>query len=312
MNKIWLKYIFSAAALTAQLCAAYAYPTKPITVMVGYGAGGGTDAVVRSLTKPLGDILGVTILVQNVPGAGGGVAAKKVANAPADGYTILATTSSTFSLEPQAKKTAYSNEEFIHIATISQFQGAMFAKADKPYNNLQELIALAKKENRPIKYASFFLVDKLLMGYIGKKEGVKMIPVPVKGGNGAVQAALAGDVDLAYSGGSWAPHVASGSAKVIFATSYDRLKLAPNLVAMKDLGYSMGSTSYLTLSMAKDTPPDVLKKVSASISKAIQDPKMKNSAISRNMDPTYHDIAGTAMLIQVESSAFAEMLKSQN
>ena len=133
------------AAVASTMGYAYAFPNGPITVVVGYGAGGGTDTVVRSLAKPLGDALGVTVLVQNAPGAGGGVAASKVASAAADGHTIVATTSSTFSLEPQAMKTAYNNADFVHVATISQFQGAMFTKADKPYNNLGELIALAKE-----------------------------------------------------------------------------------------------------------------------------------------------------------------------
>jgi len=139
-----------------------------------------------------------------------------------------------------------------------------------------------------------------------------MIPMPVKGGNGAVKAALAGDVDLAYSGGSWAPHVASGAAKAIFATSYDRLKLAPDLVSMKDLGYAMGSTSFLTLSMAKGTPPDVVAKISAAIEKASSDEKMRQAALTRNMDPTYRDSAATGKLIEAEEKAFAEMLKSRD
>ncbi len=300
------------AAVAATMGYAHAFPNGPVTIVVGYGAGGGTDTVVRSLAKPLGEALGVTVLVQNAPGAGGGVAASKVAAAAADGQTIVATTSSTFSLEPQAMKTAYSDSDFVHVATISQFQGAMFTKADKPYNSLAELVAQAKKENKPIKFASFFLVDKLLMSYIGKKEGVKMIAMPVKGGNGAVKAALAGDVDIAYSGGSWAPHVASGAAKTIFATSYDRLKLVPDLVSMKDLGYTIGTTSFLTLSVAKGTPPAVVEKLSAAIKKASANEQMRQAALTRNMDPTYQDAAATTALITTEAKAFAEMLKAQD
>lgn len=287
------------------------FPSKPITVIVGYGAGGGTDAVVRALTEPLGKILNTTILVQNVSGAGGGVAASRVARSDADGYTLLATTSSTFSLEPQAAKTTYTNDDFQHIATIAQFQGAMFAKADKPYQTLPQLVALAKKENRPIKYASFFLVDKLVMNYIGKIEGVKMIPVPVKGGNGAVQAALSGDVDIAYSGGSWAPHVESGAAKALFATSYDRLLLAPNLVSMKDLGYPIGTTSYLTLSAPKGTPKAVVDKLAASVQKAMAVELVQKAASTRYMDGTFYGSAQTTQILKIESDSFATMLKTK-
>jgi len=287
------------------------FPSKPITVIVGYGAGGGTDAVVRALTEPLGKILDTTVLVQNVPGAGGGVAASRVARSDADGYTLLATTSSTFSLEPQATKTTYKNDDFQHIATIAQFQGAMFAKASKPYETLPQLIELAKKENRPVKYASFFLVDKLVMNYIGKIEGVEMIPVPVKGGNGAVQTALSGDVDIAYSGGSWAPHVESGAAKVLFATSYDRLKLAPNLVAMKDLGYPIGTTSYLTISVPKGTPEAVVNKLATAIEQAMAVDLVQKAAATRYMDGTFYGPAQTTQILNLESDSFATMLKSQ-
>lgn len=305
---------FALATLASfSLTTAYAdnFPSKPITVIVGYGAGGGTDAVVRALTEPLGKILNTTILVQNVSGAGGGVAASRVARSDADGYTLLATTSSTFSLEPQAAKTAYKNDDFQHIATIAQFQGAMFAKADKPYQTLPQLIDLAKKENRPIKYASFFLVDKLVMNYIGKIEGVEMIPVPVKGGNGAVQAALSGDVDIAYSGGSWAPHVESGAAKVLFATSFDRLKLAPNLVSMKDLGYPLGTTSYLTLSAPKGTPKVVVDKIAAAVEQAMAVELVQKAASSRYMDGTFYGSSQTTEILQTESDSFATMLKKQ-
>lgn len=285
------------------------FPSKPITFVVGYGAGGGTDAVVRALAEPMGKILNTTILVQNISGAGGGVAATKVARAQADGYTLLATTSSTFSLEPQANKTAYKNADFVHVATIAQFQGAMFTKADKPFNNLPQLIAQAKKENRPIKFASFFLVDKLVMNYIGKIEGVQMVPVPVKGGSGAVRAALSGDVDLAYSGGSWAPQVKNGAAKALFATSYDRLKLAPNLVAMKDLGYPIGTTSFLTLSAPKGTPKAVVDKIAKAAEQALTDETVKNAASGRYMDATFYGPNKTMEILQTESAAFAEMLK---
>jgi tripartite-type tricarboxylate transporter receptor subunit TctC len=302
-----------AALVTMSMSTAHAdnFPSKPITVIVGYGAGGGTDAVVRALTEPLGKILNTTILVQNVAGAGGGVAASRVARSDADGYTLLATTSSTFSLEPQAAKTTYQDGDFVHIATISQFQGAMFSKADKPYKTLPQLIELAKKENRPIKYASFFLVDKLVMDYVGKIENVQMIPVPVKGGNGAVQAALSGDVDLAYSGGSWAPHVESGAAQVLFATSYDRLKFAPDVVAMKDLGYPIGTTSYLTISAPKGTPKAVVDKLAGAIEKAMLEELVQKAASTRYMDATFYGPAQTTDILKTELDSFATMLKSQ-
>ena len=255
--------MLAAAALLGAAGAAQAadFPTKAITMVVGYPAGGGTDLLVRAMAEPLQQRLGQQILVQNVAGAGGGVAAVRVSRAPGDGHMLLVTTSSTFSLEPQVQPTAYKESDFVHVATIGQFQGAVFANAKKPFSSLKELIAHVKAENRPIRHATFFQLDKLLLTYIAKKEGVDVVHVPVQGGSGAVHAVLQGDVDTAYSGGSWSPQVESGAAKALFATSYDRLALAPDLVSMKDLGYDIGTTSYMTVHAPAGTPKDVVDKL---------------------------------------------------
>ena len=288
------------------------FPTKPITIVVGYAAGGGTDTVVRGLTTLLSKELGETILVQNKGGAGGGVAAQHVAKSKPDGYTLLATTSSTFSLEPLINKTIYSNADFVHVASIGQFQGVMFTKADKPFNSLQELLALARKEGRPIKSASYFQLDKMAIRAIAAREGVEIIPVPVKGGNGSIQAVLGGEVDMAYSGGSWAPHVKSGAAKLLFATSYNRLKTAPDLVSMKDMGYSFGTTNYLTVSAPAGTPKAVVDRVSAAFKAAMSDPSVEKLANCRFMDLRYWSQAETDQIIADETSAFTQILSKGN
>ncbi|MGB7180549.1 MAG: tripartite tricarboxylate transporter substrate binding protein [Burkholderiaceae bacterium] len=305
-----LPLALAAMTIASSVAMAADFPTKQLTVIVGYSAGGGTDTIVRSMTDPLAKVLGQKILVQNVGGAGGGVAAVRVSKADADGYTLLATTSSTFSLEPQTKKTIYKNGDFKHVATIAQFQGVMFANKDKPYASLTEMIDKAKAENRPIKFASFFQLDKLVMQYIGKRAGVEMIPVPVKGGNGAVKAVLGGEVDAGYSGGSWAPHVQAGAAKALFATSYDRLGLAPDVPAMKDLGYDIGTTSYLTVSAPANTPDAVVKQLSAAIKEALAQPGPQEAGKKRFMDMTYYDDVATRKIIDKEIAAFGEMVKT--
>src|SRR3546814_5622661 len=112
----------AAALLGATLCAGAAtqaaeFPTKTVTLVVAYAAGGGTDILVRGLSEPLAQRLGQQVLVQNVPGAGGGVAAVRVAREPADGHMLLVTTSSTFSLEPQLPKTGYKDGDCAHVVT---------------------------------------------------------------------------------------------------------------------------------------------------------------------------------------------------
>lgn len=299
---------FVALFIGVTMAQAQDFPTKPVTVVVGYSAGGGTDTVVRGLTSLLSKELGESILVQNKGGAGGGVAAQYVSKSEPDGYTLLATTSSTFSLEPLLNTRLYSNKDFVHVATLGQFQGTMFTKADKPFNTLKELIDLARKEGRSIKSASYFALDKMAIRAIAAKEGIEIIPVPVKGGNGSIKAVLSGEVDMAYSGGSWAPHVKSGAAKLLFATSYNRLKTAPNLVSMKDLGYSFGTTNYLTVSVPKGTPKAVVDRISEAFKVAMSDPSVEKLAESRHMDLSYLNQADTDQVIADEMTAFTQIL----
>ncbi len=285
------------------------FKPEQVTIVVGYSAGGGTDTIVRAVAAPFGEALDANVLVQNVSGAGGGVAAAQVARANPDGLTLLATTSSTFSLEPQLQPTVYSNENFVHVATIGQFQGVMFTYADAPFSTLPEMIETAKKENRPIQYASYFQLDRLLMSYIGKQSGVEMIPVPVKGGNGSVQAVLAETVDAAYSGGSWAPHVESGAAKPIFATSGDRLKLAPDVPAMNELGFDLNTTNYLTVSAPAGTPQEAIEAIANAFEEALAVESVQEAGHARVMDTTFYGPEGTREIIESEISSFGAMIE---
>jgi tripartite-type tricarboxylate transporter receptor subunit TctC len=302
--------ILAAAAITIAGCmpaVAQDYPTKPVTIIVGYAAGGGTDVSIRAMAGPLAEILNERVLVQNVGGAGGGVAAVRVAGAKPDGYTLLATTSSTFSLEPLVQQTVYSDSDFTHIATVVQFQGAIFAPASAPFDNYAEMIAYLKETGRPLKHANYFQLDRLLMDYIARKEGIQVDFVPVQGGNGAVQAILSESVDTAYSGGSWSPHTQSGEAKPIFATSYERLVFAPDLEAMKDLGYDIGTTNYITISAPAGTPEDVVNKLSDALKQVTADEAMTKMGEQRFMEVGHWGPQETVDLINFEIESFREM-----
>ena len=246
------------------------FPTKPITIIVAYGAGGGTDAVVRTVAEPVSKALGQTILVQNKPGAGGGVAATFVKSKPADGYTLIATGSLTYSFEPQVLKAQYSHDDFAHVAVISQFQEGLFTHPSRSYKTMKDVIAAAKAEKRAIKYASLYQLDRTIFGYVAKQEGVKIIPVPTKGGNGTVQATLANQVDFGVSGGTFGPHAESGALRVIGAMTADRMPRFPDVMGMHDNGWKVGSENWLIVSAPKGTPKDVVAKLSAAFKEGIK------------------------------------------
>ena len=298
---------FAVAGPAAQ---AQEWPTKALTVVVAYPAGGGTDSLIRVMTDILSEKLGQKILVQNVSGAGGGVAAARVAKVKPDGYTVLATNSTSITLAPLVQKMLYDIDSFEHVAILGEFQNAMFANKDKPFNTLDELVAFAKKEGRPVSFASQLAIDRLLMQYIAKVKGFELRPLPVKGGAGAVQAVLAGDVDLSFSGGSWAPIVAAGNAKVLFAASYERLKQAPNLVSMKDLGFPFGVTSHISLHAPAGTPAPIVEKIAAAFKPAVEGKRAQNVGEKRNMAIAFQDTAGARQAMQKERKTYEKILEA--
>ncbi|MEQ8816859.1 MAG: tripartite tricarboxylate transporter substrate binding protein [Thalassobaculum sp.] len=298
-----------AAGIGAPAMAAE-WPTKAITIVVAYPAGGGTDISIRALTDTLGEKLGQPILVQNVGGAGGGVAATKVAKEPADGYTLLATNSTSITLAPLVQKALYDMDSFEHVAIIGEFQNAFFTGSKQPYDSLDGLIKTVKAENRAIKGASQLAIDRLVMQFIAKERGVEFVPVPVSGGSGSVQAVMSGDVDVAFSGGSWAPIVKAGDAKALFAASYERLKLAPDLVSMKDLGFPFGVTAHISLHAPAGTPPEVVKKIAAALEPAVNSEMVQTVGQKRFMDMTYRGGDAAAAVMKKERETYVTLVKT--
>lgn len=286
------------------------WPTKPVTIVVAYPAGGGTDAAIRAMTDILSSELGQPVLVQNVGGAGGGVAASQVIRNDPDGYTLLATNSTSITLAPLVQPAMYDVDSFDHVAILGDFQNAIFTGPQQPYNTLDELIETVIAQNRPMTYASQLAIDRLLMHYIAKERGVALRPVPVNGGSGAVQAVLAGDVDVAFSGGSWAPIVAAGDAKALFAASHDRLPMAPDLVGMGDLGFPFGVTSRISVHAPRGVPAERLERLSAAFEAASASELVQRVGEMRSMDMTFRGYAEAERTIAEERATYEQIIEA--
>ncbi|MDA7949549.1 MAG: hypothetical protein MPJ78_19000 [Hyphomicrobiaceae bacterium] len=130
MNFIRKAIVLTATGLAMTMGAmsgAIAFPEKPVTFIVGYGAGGGVDTISRTASKSLSKSLGQPIVIQNRPGAGGGLAVTGLKSAPADGHTIVATTSTTLTFDPHAKDVKFNTDDFDYIAAYGVFPEALHA-----------------------------------------------------------------------------------------------------------------------------------------------------------------------------------------
>jgi len=301
--------IAAGATLASVVGAAQAadFPTKPINMIIAYQAGGGTDIVVRAMSEKMSAVLGQPVRVQNKPGAGGGVAALYTAGAGADGHTIVVSTSTTYTLEPHLQKVAYKNEDFTHIANIGMFQEAIFSKAGSPFKSLQEMIAYAKKEGRPLKYASFYQLDKMITGYIAEKTGVKLIPVPVKGGAGVMPAVLGGHVDFGWSGGSFAPHVRAGTIDLLGVMTYERQPAFPDVPSMKDFGYDVGTEVFITVSTSAKVPKVAVDKLAAAFKEAQKEKVFIDAMTTRNQLIIYNGPSEMPALMKKQSEMYKKL-----
>ena len=148
------------------------YPEKPVTLVIPYKAGGSTETMARVYSKALGAALGTNVVVKTRPGGGGAVGATEVSTAPADGYTLLFAASTSLLWPPLTQKVEYDLNSFTYIGQITEYQQAIVAKADAPFNTMEELIEYAKTNS--LNYADQSTMSRSYIDFIGAQEGVVM------------------------------------------------------------------------------------------------------------------------------------------
>ena len=246
--------------------AAADYPNKPVTLVVPYKAGGSTETMARVFSKALGEALGVNVVVKTRPGAGGAVGATEVAAMAPDGYTILFAAASSLIWPPMTQNVKYDLDSFTYVGQITEYQQAIIAKADAPFNTMEELIEHAKSNS--LNFADQGGISKIFVDYIGGKAGVKWQAIPTKGGGEMVPFLLGGKVDFAWSGGV---HNRYGEdMKVLLSMNPGRLLASPDVPSVNEV-YGVSMPSQAVIVVPKGTPDDVVATLESAIEKATTD-----------------------------------------
>ncbi len=248
---------------------AYAeYPEKPVTMVIPYRAGGSTETMARVYSNALGKALGQKVIVKTRPGAGGAVGATEVSKAEPDGYTLLFAASTTLLWPPLALNVEYDLDSFDYVGQITEYQQAIVAKADAPFNTLEELIEYAKSNS--LNYADQSALSRKYIDFIGNSEGVKWTGIPTKGGGEMVPFLLGGKVDFAWSGGI---HNRYGDKmKVLASMNAGRLLASPDIPSLREK-YSVSMPSQAVIVVPKGTPADVVAKIESAMEAATKDPE---------------------------------------
>jgi tripartite-type tricarboxylate transporter receptor subunit TctC len=267
-----------AVPIVSRTAWAQAYPSRPITMIVPFPAGGPVDAAARILAEPMKRSLGGTIIIENVGGADGNIATGRLARARPDGYTIDFGGMSTHVLNGALYSLSYDVlNDFEPISLLASFPFVLFARKTLPANDLNELIAWLKanpnKASAGIAGAS---IVKLVTAFFQKQTGTTFTLVPYRGGAPAVQDLIAEQIDLVFGNPPFLPLVRDGKIRAYAVTSVTRLALAPNIPTLGEMGLpALSPSSWVGLFAPKGTPRDIIGKLNAAAVDALADPAVR-------------------------------------
>ena len=284
------------------------YPDKPITMLVGFRAGGGVDTVGRLIAKHMEQTLGQPVVATAKAGAGGGVLAAALAKAKPDGYTIGIAVTSTWSFNPVfAKKKRYGVDDATLLASIARAQCAIFVAANSPYNSLKEAFAAAKggkalSASSPAPPATF------LLRHLAGQNGVKLRVVNVKGTPAVIQQILGGHVDLGWSGGHHIPYLRKGEVRVIAATDDRRLNApSQDVQTLKEMGYKISFCGAYIMAAPKGLPSDVKAKLDTALKAAIGSGPVQTFIERRKLAGNYQGSEALTTEVRAEAAAWAKV-----
>lgn len=261
------------------------YPSKPITMLIGYKAGGQTDLVGRAVARVMSEQLGVPINVVNKPGAGGAVAAAALQKETADGHSIMFHANSVITAAPHLmKRVNFVPDDFEYAGMITAYQVGLATQKDAPFDNLDEFVAWAKK-NPGFSYGSLSPASRMYMEQIAKKEGLDVNIVPLKGGGDMINAILGKQVVLALSGGIHYKY--PNEMKMVAALTSFRHPSDPDVKTIDEHGYDLGMDSRTVLILPKGASRAVLDKLGAALKAAEMDAGFKKIVAAANIPIMY-------------------------
>jgi tripartite-type tricarboxylate transporter receptor subunit TctC len=251
-------------ALLASGAAAQPYPAKPVRMVVGFTAGGPTDALARLFAQRLGASLGQQILVENRGGADGVIGADAVAKSAADGYTLFFASSGHAINASLYRSVPYRTvEDFAPVSRIGESPNLIAVTPSLPVSTLGELIALAKSKPGSLNYGATSSPTHLATELFTSMAGIQITRIPFKGAAPAMTALMAGDVQMVLSGiGTMLPQVRGGRLKAVAVTSEARSPLAPEIPTVVESGLpNYVATTWYGLLAPAGTPAAVIERL---------------------------------------------------
>jgi tripartite-type tricarboxylate transporter receptor subunit TctC len=310
--------LLALAAIQVPVLAAaqtQAWPSRPITIVVSFGAGGTADILARMIGDELSTALGQPVVIENKPGAGGNLGAQTVARATPDGYTLLVSGSPTHSVGPHLfKNLSYDPMKDVPpVAMIAMAPNLLVVNADLPVKSVKELVQLARDKPGQITFSSAGIATSGYLAAEMLKSSAKldMAHVPYKSGPEAVTGVLAGNVSfIFFTVPALLPQVQAGKLRALAITGAERSALVPDVPTVAESGFSDYEVqAWFALFAPKGTPEPVVQRLASEIEKILKRPDISEKMAKLGAEPRFMNPKQVTDFVTVESAKFGKLLE---
>ena len=308
------QFIALSAAALASPAMAFPVAGRPIKLIVGYPAGGGTDVQARMLAQHLAPMLGVPMIVENKPGAGTMIAATETAKAAPDGHTLMYTPASTLAQLPQTMLAAKYEplRDFTPVAQVALGPVVLVMHSSVPATTLQELIAYAKKNPGQLNFVSQGIgTSAHVFGeMLNKQAGIDLVHVPYKGASDVAKDFIAGRVHLQFASSSAAAQLQrSGQVRLLGIVAPRRTDLFPTLATMSELGIQgMDMDTSLGVIGPAKLPAEVVTKIAEGVKAVMAMPQVRDEFRNGGVEPKWAGPAEFTDTIRESHAAWGRLL----
>jgi len=307
--------VLVALLVLPAICAAQAWPSKPIKWIVPFAPGGTTDILARTVGEKLSTALGVPVIVENKPGAGGGVGAEIVAKSAPDGYTIMGGTISTHAINASLYKDLPYDpvKDFVPITLIARVPNMLVVNPDVPAKEVKELIALLKANPGKYTFASSGNgTSQHLSGELFKSmAGVEMQHIPYKGSPPALQDVVGGQVTMTFDNITTAwPLAKAGKLRALAVTTAKRSAIAPDVPTLAEsglTGFEVGS--WQGVFAPAGTPAPIVKRLNAEIVRILHMPEVSERLAGLGAEIVADSPEEFAALVKAEVVKWSEVVR---
>lgn len=298
-----------------RVLAAEDYPSRPITWIVAYPAGGGSDFLARTVASRLGREVGQTVIIENRPGAATIIGAQAASRAPADGYTIFTADNGSLVFNPALyAKLPYKPTDFTPIGLIARFPLLLVTNKSSGYASTKAVVDAAKATPAVLNYASPGAggPHHLAMELLKSRAGFEAEHVPYKGAAPAVQDLIGGQIAVMMLDTATAlPHLKAGSVRALAVAASKRLQQFPDVPTFKELGYDVEVHAWQGVVVPAATPQAIRDKLTQALQKTLADPEVNKSLTDFGLEVTPSDGKRMASYAESETKVWHPLIRQR-